>query len=100
MSLSRRALLGTAAGAAVAVYRFGEASAQPGSQPTIRLGILSDQSGPYSSVTGATSVACVRQAIEDFNPSARGVAVEVLVGDHQNKADVGSQIARQWIDRD
>jgi branched-chain amino acid transport system substrate-binding protein len=100
MSLSRRALPGATAGAAIAIHRFGEASAQQGGQPTIRIGILSDQSGPYSSVTGATSVACVRQAIEEFNPSARGFAVEVLVGDHQNKADVGSQIARQWIDRD
>ena len=101
MSPSRRRLLLGAAASASAVYRFGDASAQSGGAPsTIRIGVLSDQSGPYSSVTGATSVACVRQAIEEFNPAARGFAVEVLVGDHQNKADVGSQIARQWMDRD
>ena len=94
MTLSRRGLLGAAT--AAAIHRVGKAAAQPGvGTPTIRIGVLSDQSGPYSSVTGATSVACVRQAVEEFGPAARGFAVEVLVGDNQNKADVGSQIARQ-----
>ena len=98
MTLLRRQFLG-AIGATTALPLAG-ARAQFGSTPPLRIGVLSDQSGPYSGGTGATSVACVRQAIEEFGATTRGMAVEVLVGDHQNKADVGANIARQWFDRD
>src|SRR3712207_2596013 len=67
-------------------------------QDVIRIGVLTDLSGTYRDVTGPTSVACVRQAVEEFaaqNPSLR---VEVIAADHQNKPDVGINTVRQWFD--
>jgi branched-chain amino acid transport system substrate-binding protein len=95
MTISRRTLLATAAAAtAVPVLR---ARAQA---PTIRIGVLNDQSGPYMNTGGLTSVVCTRQAIEDFGAAAKGINVEVLSADHQNKPDLGVSIVRQWFDRD
>lgn len=91
-TLSRRALLGSAA--AATVLPLSRARAQ---RPVIRLGVLNDQSGVYADDSGPTSVACVRQAVQDFGD--HGFDVEVLVGDHQNKADIGASIARQWLDQ-
>ncbi|MBV8397574.1 MAG: ABC transporter substrate-binding protein, partial [Acetobacteraceae bacterium] len=65
---------------------------------TIRIGVLGDQSGPYRDFSGPVSVACARQAIADFGHT--GMNVELLVGDHQNKPDIGAGIARQWFDQD
>jgi branched-chain amino acid transport system substrate-binding protein len=67
---------------------------------SLKIGVLNDQSGVYREVSGPTSTACVRQAIQDSGIAAKGVNVEVVQADHQNKADVGATIARQWIDRD
>jgi branched-chain amino acid transport system substrate-binding protein len=95
MTISRRTLLATAAAAtAVPVLR---ARAQA---PTIKIGVLNDQSGPYMNTGGLTSVVCTKQAIEDFGAAAKGINVEVLSADHQNKPDLGVSIARQWFDRD
>ena len=68
--------------------------------PTIRIGVLNDQSGPYRDDGGPTGVVCAKQALLDFGVSGLGFNVEVLVADHQNKPDVGVSIARQWLDRD
>ncbi|MBV9784995.1 MAG: ABC transporter substrate-binding protein [Acidisphaera sp.] len=94
MLLSRRGLIGATAAAALPAVR---ARAQA---PVLKLGVLNDMSGTYRDVSGPTSVACVRQAVEDSGAAARGLHIEVLSGDHQNKPDVGAGIARQWIDRD
>ncbi|NOG74005.1 ABC transporter substrate-binding protein [Roseicella sp. DB1501] len=75
MNLLRRQLLGTVG--ATTVLPLAGARAQFGSTPPLRIGVLRDQSGPYSGGTGATSIACVRQAIEEFGATSRGVAVEV-----------------------
>ncbi|SDB18748.1 ABC transporter substrate-binding protein [Belnapia rosea] len=96
MSLDRRSLLTGAAAAPFAFAQGARAQGAPGA--TLKIGVLNDQSGVYRDISGPTSVACVRQAIQDFG--SRGMNVEVLIGDHQNKPDVGSNIARQWIDRD
>jgi branched-chain amino acid transport system substrate-binding protein len=94
MSISRRALLGTAAAAtALPLVR---ARAQ---SPVIRIGVLNDMSGTYRDDGGPTGLACAKQAVEEF-ASANGLTVEVLSADHQNKADIGASIARQWLDRD
>ncbi len=93
MIVSRRAMLATAA-ATVAVPR---ARAQP---PVLRIGVLNDQSGVYRDDTGATSVICARQAVQEFTAGLTGFAAEVVFADHQNKPDVGASIARQWFDRD
>jgi len=68
--------------------------------PTIKIGVLNDMSGIYQNTGGMTSVICARQAIEEFNPSAKGFNVEVIFADHQNKPDTAVAIARQWFDRD
>ncbi len=91
MLINRRALL--ASSAAIPLVRPAWAQV-----PTIKLGVLNDQSGVYSDDTGMTSVACVRQAVEDFK--ADGFQVEVIYADHQNKPDIGSNIVRQWLDRE
>lgn len=73
--------------------------AQPAQGP-VRIGVLNDQVGPYSDQTGAGSVLAARMAVEEFGPTVLGRAVEVLAGDHQNKPDIGSAIARRWFDQD
>ena len=94
--LTRRGAL-QAAGALTAASWSGTASAQKAA--ILRLGVLTDLSGPYQGIAGPLSVAATRQAIQDFGAQA-GFSVEVLMGDHQNKPDVGSGIVRQWLDRD
>ncbi|MBN8939848.1 MAG: ABC transporter substrate-binding protein [Rhizobiales bacterium] len=64
----------------------------------IKIGILNDQSGVYSSITGPGSVAAARLAIEDVGGSVLGRPVEIVVADHQHKPDLGSTIAREWFD--
>ena len=64
----------------------------------IKIGVLNDQSGPYADITGPGSVVAARMAVEDFGAAAKGMKVEIVFAHHQNKPDVGSQIARQWYD--
>ena len=94
MTFDRRTLLLSAALAPVLSHRTWAQSA-PGE--TLRIGVLTDLSGPYSDTSGPTSVACARQAVQDFAGS-RGLKVDVIEGDHQNKPDVGAALARQWFD--
>jgi len=93
MPLTRRAALGASA-AALATRR---ASAQ--ADQVIRIGVLTDLAGPYRDVTGPTSVACVRQAVEEFSAQNPGIRVEVIAADHQNKPDIGINTVRQWLDQ-
>ena len=95
MTISRRALLGTAA--ALPATAIAPAYAQ---RPTLKIGVLTDMSGPYKDIGGPLSVDAVRLAVADSGIVEAGVNVEVLFADHQNKADVGSNLARQWYDRD
>src|ERR1700709_1604093 len=90
MQISRRLAL---AGAALSTV---PARAQEGPSPRR---VLAGVSGPYHDAGGPTVVACARQAIEDSGIIGRGIPVEVLAADHQNKADVGMSIARQWFDQ-
>ena len=92
MHLTRRTLLSSATVATVAP-RLVRAQI-----PTLRIGVLNDQSGPYRDDGGPTGVICAKQALVDFGVSGKGINVEVLSADHQNKPDVGASIARQWID--
>ena len=64
----------------------------------IKLGVLNDMSGPYRDTGGPLSVACVRQAVQDFGD--HGFAVDVVSADHGNKPDQGASIARRWFDED
>src|SRR5881296_797833 len=67
---------------------------------TIKIGVMNDMSGTYSDITGAGSVVAARMAVEDFGAAAKGMKVEVVGADHQNKPDVGSSVVRTWIDVD
>jgi branched-chain amino acid transport system substrate-binding protein len=93
MTIARRTLLTTAA----AALPFVRARAQA---PAIKIGVLNDQSGPYMNTSGMTSVICCKQALEDFGAANKGLNVEVIFADHQNKPDLAVSIARQWFDRD
>jgi branched-chain amino acid transport system substrate-binding protein len=93
MTITRRAWLG---GAAVVFSAVARARAGSNDQ-TIRIGVLTDMSGTYRDLAGPNSVACVRQAVQEFTAD-KDISVEVLVGDLQNSADVGSTIARRWFD--
>ncbi len=70
------------------------------SDGTIKIGVLNDQSSLYSDLAGQGSVVAARMAVEDYGAAAKGLKVEIIFADHQNKADVGSAIARQWYDVD
>ena len=95
MRLSRT--LGLAALAATAAT--GTAMAQI-SDNTIKIGVLTDMSSLYTDLAGAGSVLAARMAVEDFGAAQKGLKVEFVSADHQNKADVGSNVARQWYDVD
>jgi branched-chain amino acid transport system substrate-binding protein len=94
MTVSRRNILKAAA--AASTFRPGRSRAQD--KPIIRIGVLTDLSGTYRDNTGPTSVACCRQAVEEF-AEGNGLQVELTSADHQNKPDVASSIARQWFDQ-
>jgi branched-chain amino acid transport system substrate-binding protein len=97
MKLSRRDVsMGGLALAATASLRPARAQGAPG----LKIGCLTDMSGPYKDLAGPGAVAAARQAIEEFGVSGKGFTAEVLVADHLNKPDVGTTIARQWFDRD
>ncbi len=83
--------------AAIATLAAGAAHAQI-SGNVVKIGVLNDQSSLYADLSGQGSVVAVKMAIEDFKAKEKGLNVEVIFADHQNKADVGSQIARKWID--
>jgi len=80
---------------------FGCVSAQAQyTDGTIKIGVMNDMSGLYADLTGSGSVVAARMAVEDFGAAAKGLKVEIVGADHQNKPDVGSNIVRTWIDVD
>ena len=94
MTVTRRSVIGSAAMTALS---SGSGRGQGNNVPTIRIGVLTDLSGPYRDMGGPIAVACVRQAVQEFTTGS-DMKVEVLAGDFQNKADIGAGIARQWFD--
>ena len=92
MQLSRRAALGAGA-ATLALGRRARAQTAP-----IRIGLLTDFSGPYRDINGPTSVACLAQAVAEFTAANPDIKVETISADHQNKPDVAVSILRSWFD--
>ncbi len=90
-----RKTLGLAAFAAV--LACSGANAQ---QVNVKIGVLSDMSSLYADIGGPGSVAAAKMAIADFAKDHPNVKVEMISGDHQNKPDIGTQIANQWYDVD
>src|SRR4030081_1964447 len=70
------------------------------SDGVVKIGVLSDMSSLYSDIGGPGSVVAARLAGEDFGAGQKGMKVEIVSADHQNKPDIGSSIARQWYDVD
>ena len=68
------------------------------SDDLVKIGVLNDQSGLYADLGGPGSVVAARMAVEDFGGNVLGKPVEIVVADHQNKADIGAAIARRWFD--
>ncbi|RJF96626.1 ABC transporter substrate-binding protein [Noviherbaspirillum cavernae] len=84
---------------ALAFAAAGPARAQV-SDDVIRIGVMTDLSGVYLDYAGKGSVEAARMAVEDFGGKVNGKKIELIMADHQNKADIGSAKAREWFDRD
>jgi len=95
MNLTRRAAIGAIA--ALPLARPGIIRAQTNSNP-IKIGLLSDVGGPYRDVGGPGSKVAAELACEDVGGSVLGRPLQVLQADDQNKADVASALAREWVD--
>ncbi len=84
-------LLGTA-------LALGASSAAVAQDKTVKIGVLTDNSGLYSDLGGAGSTLAAQMAVEDSGLAAKGWKIDVISADHQNKPDIGISVARQWID--
>jgi len=94
--MNRRSLMAGAAATAFTARSMAQAQ-----QPVnIKIGVLNDRSGLYADLTGEGSALAARMAVEDFGAAAKGLNVQIVSADHQNKPDVGANIARQWYDND
>ncbi|HMA30254.1 MAG TPA: ABC transporter substrate-binding protein [Casimicrobiaceae bacterium] len=89
--------MGFLALAVASALAAGSASAQY-TNNEIKLGVLTDMSSLYTDLAGQGSVIAAKMAVEDSGIEKRGVKVEIVSADHQNKPDVGSAIARRWYD--
>jgi branched-chain amino acid transport system substrate-binding protein len=94
MSLRQLLLLGIAA---ASVLSSPAAFAQI-SDNVVKIGVLTDMNGPASTPTGQGSVTAAQMAVDDFGGTVLGKPISVIVGDHQDKPDVGASIARRWYD--
>jgi branched-chain amino acid transport system substrate-binding protein len=92
-------VLSTSLGAAALALALaaGPAAAQT---EAIKIGVLGDQSSAYSDLGGKGSVIAAEMAVEDFGKSVLGKPIEIVSADHQNKPEIGANIARRWFDRD
>ncbi len=84
-------------GTALTLASMSIASAQ---DKTVKIGALSDQSGLYADLGGPGSTLAAQMAVEDSGLQAKGWKIDIISGDHQNKPDIGTTIARQWFDVD
>lgn len=66
----------------------------------VTIGVMTDLSGVYADLAGPGSVEAVKMAVADFDAAGKGIKVNVISADHQNKPDIASNIARQWYDQD
>lgn len=90
-----------AAAACALLGMQGQALAQSAvSGDVVRIGVMTDFSGPYSDANGMGSLRAAQMAVEDFGGSVLGKKVEIIYVDHQNKTDIASSKAREWFDKD
>ena len=95
--MKKKIILSLLLGTALSLASAGFASAQ---DKTVKIGALSDQSGLYADLAGPGSTLAAQMAAEDSGLTAKGWKIDIISGDHQNKPDVGTAIARQWFDVD
>ena len=93
LNARRLAALATVAGVSFAAPAYAQ-------EKTVKIGVLNDMSSLYADIGGPNSVVAIKMAVEDSGLLKKGWKIEVVSGDHQNKPDVGVNIARQWIDND
>src|SRR6516165_576474 len=86
--------------ALIAFAAFGLATSAVAEDKNVKIGVLNDMSSLYADIGGPNSVAAAKMAVDDSGLPAKGWKIEVISGDHQNKPDIGLNIARQWIDND
>src|SRR5947209_4727958 len=67
---------------------------------SLKIGVLTDLSGPYAASSGSGSVLAAQMAVDDFGGTVRGKSIEVLSADHHNKTDIAATIAQRWFDLD
>jgi branched-chain amino acid transport system substrate-binding protein len=84
--------------ASVALAALGLATPALAQDKTVKIGVLNDMSSLYADIGGPNSVVAVKMAVEDSGLNQKGWKIEVVSGDHQNKPDIGTNLARQWID--
>jgi branched-chain amino acid transport system substrate-binding protein len=77
---------------------LGLATSAQADDKNVKIGVLNDMSSLYADIGGPNAVVAVKMAVEDSGLPAKGWKIDVIGGDHQNKPDVGVNIARQWID--
>jgi len=75
-------------------------TATPALAIDVKIGVLNDRSGIYADLSGEGSVIAAKMAVDDFDAAKKGINVTIVSADHQNKPDIGSNIARQWYDRE
>lgn len=91
---------GLAAFAALMTILWAPVAGAQMSDNVVKIGVLNDRSGLYADLSGQGSVIAAQMAAQDYGAAAKGVKVEIIGADHQNKPDIGSNIARQWLDID
>lgn len=89
----RRCLFGALAALAVVVL-----PARADLPPVIKIGVLNDLNGPFADESGKGAIVAAQMAADDFAAEGGAQKVEIISGDHQNKADIGSALAREWVD--
>src|SRR5579871_1449080 len=87
-----------AALAAFAALGFGIATSALADDKVVKIGVLNDMSSLYADIGGPNSVTAIKMAVEDSGLPAKGWKIDVLIGDHQNKPEVGVNILKQWAD--
>src|SRR6187399_2940880 len=86
--------------ASVALAALGLATPAMAQEKTVKIGVLNDMSSLYADIGGPNSVVAIKMAVEDSGLLKKGWKIDVVSGDHQNKPDVGVNLARQWLDSD
>jgi len=84
---------------AVATLGFAASASAQISDDVIKIGLITDMSGLYSDIDGAGGVEAIKMAIADAGGAINGKKIELVVADHQNKADIAASKAREWIDQ-